>query len=168
MTVAHDRRLPSLFLVVCLSPMMTAGCGSEAETPDFVSQMVPATGKVTLDGQPLEGVVVMFLLPERATAGELATGVTDADGNYALSTMVPGRSVENSQGAVPGQYRVILTKLVMPDGSPVPPETSDAEAEALGARQLLPPQYSDPTRTTLTATVQRGPSVNDFDLTSGR
>lgn len=59
-----------------------AGCGDD--TPPLGE----VTGIVTLDGQPLEGVIVVF----KPEVGRPATGTTDAQGKYTLeySYEVPG------------------------------------------------------------------------------
>jgi len=112
--------------------------------------------------------MVTYLRSETAAGGETASGLTTADGTYTLQTYVVGHPISDTQGAAPGQYRVVIQKLVLPDGSAVPPETTDADAEALGARQLLPRQYSDPSVTRLTAVVNATePNTNNFELKKG-
>lgn len=165
MNVATFHRSLLSLLIASLVATAGIGCGSRSETPKLLSQLVPVTGKVTLDGQPLEGVLVTYLLSEAVPTGETATGLTDAQGVYSLHTYVVGYSPSESQGAVPGQYRVVIQKLIRPDGTAIPPETTDAEAEAQGARQLLPRQYSDMAATKLTAEVKGdGPNTNNFEL----
>jgi hypothetical protein len=164
-------RMITCRLAVCALTMAVviglSGCGG-SKPPEFVERMVPATGTVTLDGEPLEGAIVEFHPDAKGNGAEVAVGTTDAQGKYELITPIARRTLEESKGAVPGKYRVIIQKTVMPDGSPVPPDTTDADAEADGARQLLPPRYSDLEQTTLTADVESGPSVNDFELRGGR
>jgi hypothetical protein len=92
--------------------------------------------------------------------------MTDSQGAYSLQTSLVGVAADDAQGAFPGDYRVVITKLVTRDGKPVPPETADIDAEALGARQLLPPQYSNLEKTRLTAVVQKPETINNFELKS--
>ena len=159
----HRLALPLLLLGLSLS-----GCAEKVETPAILAQLTPVSGKITLDGQPLAGVMVTYLRSETAAGGETASGLTTADGTYTLQTYVVGHPISDTQGAAPGQYRVVIQKLVLPDGSAVPPETTDADAEALGARQLLPRQYSDPSVTRLTAVVNATePNTNNFELKKG-
>ncbi|MCH5373930.1 MAG: carboxypeptidase-like regulatory domain-containing protein, partial [Planctomycetes bacterium] len=61
--------------------------------------MAKVTGIVTLDGEPLEGAKVIF----QPKKGQPAAGITDGKGRYSLTTL------ENHDGAVPGQYRVIIS-----------------------------------------------------------
>lgn len=148
----------------CLLLAASVGCGGGGEAPAYAEKLVPATGRVTLNGEPLSRVMVAFR-PAEGSEGEVAIGITEEDGKYSLHTPTAGRTAEEFQGAVPGEYRVTITKLVMPDGSDIPPDTTDADAEALGAVQLLPPEYSDLTASTLTATVAAGSAENNFTLT---
>jgi hypothetical protein len=80
-----------LFSAACL--LLAAGCGGGLKP-------VPVTGDVTLDGKPLANAGVLFCPVEK---GPEAIGVTDASGKFQLS------STEHS-GALPGQYRVTITK----------------------------------------------------------
>jgi hypothetical protein len=59
-------------------------------------------GKVTKDGQPVAGAAVAF--GPTASEGKAASGMTDASGNYTLTTF------ENGDGALPGSYKVTITK----------------------------------------------------------
>jgi hypothetical protein len=63
------------FLVVMLM-MSFAGCGGSGDMPDLGD----VSGKVTLDGQPLVGVNVVF----HPSSGRAAAAQTDSDGNYEL------------------------------------------------------------------------------------
>ena len=73
------------------------GCGSGPEV-----DTVPVTGKVTLDGEPVEGATVDFVpdIPK----GRSAVGRTDRHGAYTLMTVEPG------DGALPGSYRIRVRK----------------------------------------------------------
>ena len=83
-------------LVVSAGIALICGCGGDSN-PDTYS----VTGKVTLDGTPVEGALVSF-----ASEGgsRPATGITDASGAYSLTTFAQG------DGAVPGSYKVTITK----------------------------------------------------------
>lgn len=68
----------ALFVGVVAATML--GCGG-APQADYASiGLVPVTGTVTLDDQPLEGAVVFFEAPD--TTAAYAT--TDADGKYTM------------------------------------------------------------------------------------
>lgn len=80
------RSLPVL-LVVAL-----AGCGK--------IRPLPVSGIVKLDGQPVQGAVVTFH-PEQGS-GRVASGTTDSEGRFALTTL------ESGDGAFPGDYKVTV------------------------------------------------------------
>jgi hypothetical protein len=86
--------------------VLVGGCAKDPNQP----QLVPMTGKVTLDDQPLAGALITFI-PIGATRGSGATGQTGPDGVYQLT------STRGGAGVVPGEYRVVISKPVMPDGS---------------------------------------------------
>ena len=76
------------------------------------------SGRVTLEGKPLAGARLTFTPEHTAKDGLLsgpeAHGETDADGNYALTT------VFNDKGATIGRNRVMITtrKLERPPNNP--------------------------------------------------
>ena len=82
--------------------------------------------------------------------------VTDSSGKYKF---VPG--------AVPGDYRVLMSRFVLSDGSTVSiTEETSPEDAALG-EESMPTKYSDPGESELKATVGPKGGIIDFDdLTS--
>lgn len=163
----------SLFVcfVMTLSLVTTlAGCGG-SDKPDTV----PVSGKVTLDGVPVEGASVMFR-PEGS--GRPGTAMTDADGAYSLSSYG-----EPNDGAVPGEYTVAVIKIGGPGASALagsaPPQsdpnalsTIDAtsgtnSAEAPETEYFVPKKYTDPSTSGLKLTIPEGGSDNiNLELTS--
>ena len=100
--------------------------------------MGSVSGVVTLDGEPLPGVAVMFD-PEGFRASR---GFTDSSGGYELTYL------RDIKGAVVGEHRVYVS--VVPDGgAPV---------------DSLPSIYN--TKSELTAKVERGRNVFDWALES--
>jgi hypothetical protein len=94
MTMAsHVRR----GLWLCLVAALCSGCNSTSN-PDTYA----VTGKVTKTGQPVAGATVTFV-PQSAD-GRAASGMTDASGVYKLTTF------ESGDGALPGSYKVSITK----------------------------------------------------------
>ena len=77
-------------------------------------------GIVTLDGDPLEGVQVLFDQPDANNANGFA-GRTDQDGHFSLKSVG-----EEISGDVAGTYRVSLTTAVLGrdalENTPMPPE----------------------------------------------
>ena len=140
------------------------GCWSQ-QKPAFMKGLVPATGRVTLKGKPLPGATVRFVPPITAEGGRDAMAMTDKDGRYELSTLVPGVAPKDSKGALPGEYVVAISCIAMPDGAPFPPGILD-ENDALGkgAKQFVPAKQTDPATSTLKATVAAPKAENNFDL----
>ena len=100
--------------------------------PSEISDVVPVSGTVTLNGEPLPGALVSFFpaSTERSArfnlAQRLASGVTDASGNFSLTYQRlprtrpgarPGALPELLQGAPVGDYQVIVQKA--PGGEPL-------------------------------------------------
>jgi len=85
---------------LCLAcGLLALGCSKQ-------EQLVPVSGKVTMNGRPLGNVRVDFHPdPDKGTRGTGSSGTTDAEGNFTL-TLAP-----NKPGAVAGHYRVILEDL---------------------------------------------------------
>ncbi|MEX2173005.1 MAG: hypothetical protein WD872_01500 [Pirellulaceae bacterium] len=83
-------------LGLCLLGGLLSGC-TEAS-----SGTVDVTGKVTKGGQPVSGAAVTFV--PTAAGGKAAAGTTDEAGIYKLTTFV------NGDGAMPGSYKVMITK----------------------------------------------------------
>ena len=83
------RRLSCGAMVVLLAAIL-AGCGGG-------SQVAPVTGRVTLDGRPLEHADVMFQ-PDGSQRPSI--GRTDADGRYTLAYK------RGQPGAIVGEHSV--------------------------------------------------------------
>lgn len=97
------RIIPRLrFGLVCLAVCgfaVCVGCGRKAN-------IVPVSGRVTLDGQPLADVAINFGPLTGGLDGAYASyGKTDADGRYALKLVDGGR-----RGASVGKNRVTLNE----------------------------------------------------------
>lgn len=109
-----------------------AGCGSSSDAPHL--NLVPVSGKVMYSGQPVSGLRVLFV-PLNKTAGQGAFAVTDDDGSFELEQQ------SQDPGVPAGQYAVLFSRYVKPDGTPVPPGTSPTESNAVEA---IPPLWNDP------------------------
>jgi hypothetical protein len=158
------RRTKRGWLVLAALLLLAAGCGGK-HTP------VKVNGVVTLDGKPVEGATVTFYIGGDGQEGRPATGRTDASGAFQLNTM------GNEDGALPGEYKVVIAKWVpaLPDLKvPDFPKTPEGRAQreeflyrAYGNRprgkNILPARYGDPNTTPLTATVNGKTTVN-FEL----
>jgi hypothetical protein len=137
--------------MLVLAVVLLAGCGRG----DGID-LVPVTGTVQWKGSPLTGAIVTFV-PINETRGGGATGRTDANGDYQLTY------VRGGQGTAAGEYKVVISKRIMPDGTPVPENDPTPPADS-PAREMLPAYYSDPDQTELKANVQPGAGPIHFDL----
>lgn len=115
-------------------------------------QPAKVTGMVTLDGKPLAGATIVFT-PQK---GRSASGVTDGQGRYSLSTSA------QDDGAPPGVYRVTITA---DSQDPAKPNEAQSKRGAAG-KPAIPARYSNPATTGLTTEIRPGANVFDFELTS--
>jgi len=121
-----------------------------------VSGTVPVRGKVTYRGQPVGGATVMFL---GGPESRPAVAVTDASGEYHLQTL-------DSDGALPGQYTVLVTKTDAPPADDRPVSMDEAaknRGQPIQPKQLLPAKYADPAKSPLKIEVIAG-QANVADL----
>lgn len=120
----------------------STGCGGGGTTVSTV----PASGTVTLDGAPVDGARLTFM-PNTGGPDKIGYAVTDAQGQFEATTRggAPGLAV--------GSYRVLVEKLALPDGSPIPP---DAMAADVGAKNILPPLYANSDESPLSAAIADG------------
>ena len=132
-------------IAICL---WFSSCSKGPEGP----KLVPVEGVVTLDGKPLAAADVMFI-PVDDTKGQGGAGRTDAAGKFALQS-----HDRQHQGAPAGNYRVIVSKLVKPDGSDYVPDPNAGPFDTGGFKDFLPAAYrdSDAGQSKLTAEVPEG------------
>lgn len=125
--------------LLLLAPLTVTGCGR----PSFGE----VEGTVTLDGKPLEGVMVHFV-PDfvDGSAGPTSWGGTDAAGHYTLACMN-----QNQKGAFVGKHRVVCNE----------PERLSGEAK--GSR--IPERFRSPATTPLRFEVREGKQTIDLHLT---
>ena len=152
-TESHPNKLGDLPLSIFLLLLLSLGGGCSG------SAIVPVSGRVTLDGQPLTGAHISFQ-PHAgvdsaggANAGSGSYGITGADGAYTL------RLAQGDQpGAVVGKHRVEINLRNDSD------DDSDRHGRPPQAK-LLPARYN--LRTELSCDVPPGgkPDIN-FDLQS--
>lgn len=125
----------ALLWVLALSAGFLAGCNKGPS-------LATVTGRVTLDGEPAEGLQVEFL-PKDGSAGATSLGFTRSDGTYELH--YPGEKT----GAVPGEYIVRI---------------QGAETDGESPPKIVAPKYN--TASELTAKVEPGVNKLDFEVTS--
>jgi hypothetical protein len=93
-----NRSMTKSWLVVWFALAMgLAGCSSQ------VADVVPVSGKITYKGAACDGALVVFHPSESGRLNDpKPVGITDADGNYNLTTFA------QNDGAAPGQYGVTV------------------------------------------------------------
>ena len=136
-----------LVIIAAVAPLafFAAGCGGAAEEGP---ELLPTTGTVTLDDQPLAGADLTFI-PADQTAGAGGTARSDESGTFTVGYARGGA------GLAPGNYKVIVSRRLMPDGSPVPEGDTTPPIES-PATESLPPKFSDPNQSALTVAVEPG------------
>jgi hypothetical protein len=121
-----------------LALVAVVGCSTRpADQPEIAA----VSGRVTMDGQPLGGVSVVF----ESERGVLSFGNTDADGRYTLSY------IRSAKGAGLGKNTVRISTPTMGPTSPL-------------HKDSIPAIYN--TQSTLAADVVKGRNVFDFALES--
>jgi len=126
-------------LAACLVALLlagSAGCSSSAKYNDQVE------GTVTLDNQPLGGVVVMFIPEGEAGPGIIASrAISDDQGHFKMERE------DQKPGALLGKHRIVITRGRPPDRGhgekaqdplskdqrPVPTVYANAQKSPLGA-----------------------------------
>ncbi|WP_339733864.1 carboxypeptidase-like regulatory domain-containing protein [uncultured Gimesia sp.] len=136
----------------CLSIVLIAsllGCGGAEDTRPVRNSVF---GTVTYQGTPVEGAVITFR--PAGPEGQTANGRTDETGTFQMGTF------EGSDGVVPGEYTVMITKLEAASSSQALPEDDpnydpNPKAEA-PPKNLLPKKYANADTSELTVSVPAG------------
>jgi hypothetical protein len=158
-------RLSALLLPGCL---LLGGCFGSGRP-----EVTPVRGKVTYRSKPVAEATVAFLCDG---APRVAAGVTDADGNYTLTTF------ERGDGAMVGTHKVTVTKFSEAGTPEVTVDSTDPKdinkaieqsmrqsaqvaAEAAKSGSGLPAKYAHMHTTDLKKDVVDGENVIDIELT---
>ena len=150
-----SRYLRWQFGLALILALASAGCKkgpARAEAGE-----VPVTGVVTLDGKPLAGAEVTFTC--NTTTG-VFSGATDENGKYQLWSNF------GSTAKLEGPCTVKISKMELPPGVEKPPADMPVSPQMLGAKESLPPKYSDGGKTELTASVPAEGGTFNFELKS--
>ena len=151
-----------------LAVSVVSGCSGGTEGDADRPARTLVSGKVTYDGNSVEGATVV-LVPS-SQGGKPATGLTDASGMFKL------RTFETDDGALPGEYKVTVTKLKSaaenqvaeddPNYEPPAEDGSDEDGSDGEPEHLLPEKYASAESSGLTASIPSEGEVNDlnFDL----
>jgi hypothetical protein len=146
---------------VALFALAVPACSSDVP----MQKTVAVTGRVLLDGRPVEGLDVRFIPtdPTNFKLQETPLGRTDADGRFTLTTYYTG------DGAPKGEY---LVAVAYPDQ--VADESADETQAAVAAararkapgRKKFPAVYQVPQKSGLKATVDKAGELPAFELSS--
>jgi hypothetical protein len=133
-----EARLWTVSVSLVVSTALLTGCSSNNPPLGKVS------GKVTLDNEPLSGVIINFKPDE----GRAATATTDAQGNYNL---------EFSYGVMGAKVGRNTVMLEWPLG--------EGEPGTGGPQKALPKKYTG-LNSELIVEVKKGRNTHNFDLSS--
>ena len=145
---------------VCLFVFLVGCSGSETKEVEDI-ELYKVTGTITVNGEPVGGVSVGFQ-PERS--GDEATegikggggGSTNEKGEFSIVYR------DGREGLPPGKYYVLLSRLVTPDGSPIPPNVMAADVDAVNQ---FPEKLNSVDGTTFFADVAAGDNAPlSFDV----
>jgi len=141
--------LKHYFALICVSVVLGMFVGCEN---DKLPKTVPAEGVVTLDGATVSDATVLLI----ADVGDInASAVSDKNGKFLLNAF-PEKS-----GAVPGSYKVSISKTINEAASEKKGETM------VNLKYGLPQKYSLYTTSGLTYTLgEKGDKNIKFDLQS--
>jgi len=113
-------KYPQYFVLVPLLTLILSGCAG-SDRPS----MAPASGIVTLNGEPVDGASLTFI---PTAGGRPGSAITDAQGRYTIKTY------EDAPGAIIGEHKVSVIKISGPgadvmqgDAPAEPPETGSGE-----------------------------------------
>jgi hypothetical protein len=134
--------------------VFVAGCGGGTdEWVDARENVYPASGVVTLSGEPVEGATVIF---HSASKKISAQGMTNAKGRYHVTTY------EDNDGAIAGEHTVTVRKSEYIQKQ-TRHHTEEEPSYYKVATELLPVEFATEKTTTLKATVtEDGATELDF------
>ena len=129
---------PTSAWLMAIACIVLCGCGPKRP------ELVPVTGTVVYQGQPVAEAQVTFM----PVGARPANGQTDAEGKFQLTTY------EKNDGAVPGEHSVTVSKMV---------DTGKKQNSYAVMESALPEKYQSPKLSGITQKVSaEGP--NDFRI----
>jgi len=164
--MSNTLRTASVALCALTAVALFGGCGDPYQT-------VPVTGKLTLDGKPVEGASVVFTpvnAPEKTgrpdgQPGKVSRGKVGADGSFTLA------QDDGTPGAVVGPHKVMFEPgMTQRPGIPgserelmTPEDIAKLEAQ-IAAMPIYPPLPSGLAITPAEVEVKSGENSFDFQL----
>lgn len=119
-------------------------------------RLVPVSGVVLLDGQPVANAAVLFIPAE----GRPAEGTTDAEGKFTLQTFQPG------DGALVGTHDVTVTGVRIHGVTATADGLSDADPGKVRYEWFVPQRYSIRETSQLKVEVKPGMGPVTLELVS--
>lgn len=132
--------------------ILVSGCARKGPKIELVF----VSGTANMDNQPLADASIVFI-PLKSQQPQPSWGHTDADGNFSLKTS------DGSVGAATGPYRIVVSKMVMQDGSPIPAGSQTGGADG---KELIPYPHSDPRQSPHLVEVTKDEVIFDLFLKS--
>jgi hypothetical protein len=138
--------------------MFVVGCNSGGISVSSV------TGEVTYNGKPVENALISFV--PQSPNGRGASGQSESNGTFVLLTQSATKN-----GAIPGEYKILVSKFVEIDssGNEVKRQftrgydpNNTQEQKMYPLKNLLPEKYSKEETTDLIVTVEK--KKNHFKL----
>lgn len=160
-TCRHMRSIRCLVVMALAIAPWSAGCGSSK--PTLVT--APVSGVISLDGMPVGHAIVTFI-PIDGTPGGGAVATTDVDGRYVMrspqrTSGLRGQRVLMSDGVPPGRYRVVVSRRLHADGSPMRQDEIPMESQAV---ETIARVFSDELASTLIADVPTAGGTFDWQV----
>jgi hypothetical protein len=137
------------------------GCGGGGVGGADRPETAPVSVTVTYNSSPVADATVTFS-PKDAKAGTAAYGKTNSSGTVKLNAF------PDAQGVVPGDYKVLVTKVEVPKSQALSMDDPNYDGEATEPvdttpKHLVPEKYSVANTSTLDATVEAGKD-NSFEF----
>ena len=134
--IGYRRSNISMIAVMCV--ILLAGCGGDPNLGNV-------SGKITLNGEPLEGALVTFSPTRTEGVGSTTFGKTASDGTYHMVVS------DEKDGAFIGENLVRV-------------KTSDSKADGSVIKEVVPAIYNSKSR--VLVEVKSGDNTFDFELES--
>lgn len=119
-------------LAIAAWSAVAVGCGGTSHLP--VPELAKVTGEVQISGKPAAGAVVVFH-PKGDSRSQGGFGVVNDAGVFEATWR------GERPGLQPGEYTVTVSRLALPDGSPLPPGRDAADLQAV---ETVPPEFNRP------------------------
>lgn len=156
------RKCPSRFSSLVVTVMLISGCSPVPKSDYDLVELIPASGTITLDGNPLPNAVVTFDAPD----GQFSYAKTNSSGHYTLQF----DSVK--QGVTPGEktVRISTARKILglnsteEGGEPSNESQGDGVAKKQAETETVPAKYNRQSELKLEVTADQ--TVYDFELSS--